>query len=114
MSNGVDVVLDESVLHELFGSDSELHGHILSEFKGSLQSYCSEFDAAWQAGSAEAIKGVAHKLKSSALTVGAVGLADVCDQLEMAGKGQAWTQVEAIYPQLQPAVESVCQYIAQR
>jgi HPt (histidine-containing phosphotransfer) domain-containing protein len=114
MSNGEGVVLDESVLHELFGSDSELHGHILSEFEDSLSGYCSEFESAWRAQSAEAMKGVAHKLKSSALTVGAVQLAGVCDQLEMAGKGQAWTQVELIYPQLQPAVDAVCQYISMR
>lgn len=114
MSNGVGVVLDESVLHELFGSDADLHGHILSEFEDSLSGYCSEFESAWQAQSSEAMKGVAHKLKSSALTVGAVELGGVCDQLEMAGKGQAWTQVELIYPRLQPAIDAVRQYISMR
>lgn len=113
MSNGA-TVLDESVLHELFGSDADLHGHILSEFEASLSGYCSEFDAAWQGKSSEVMKDVAHKLKSSALTVGAVALAEVCDKLEVAGKGRAWARIEAIYPQLQPAVDAVRQYISAR
>lgn len=114
MAGGVSVVLDESVLHELFGNDSVLHGHILSEFEESLEGYCAEFDSAWQLKSLEAMKSVAHKLKSSALTVGALELAAVCDSLEMAGKGQSWPQIELIYPTLRPAVESVRQYIAGR
>lgn len=114
MPSGKSVVLDGAVLQELFGSDEELHGHILSEFHESLSGYCSEFDAAWQAQSLAAIKSVAHKLKSSALTVGAVELAEVCSELEAAGKGQAWSQVSAIYPQLKPAIDAVRQYIAQR
>ena len=112
--SGGDGPLDESVLLELFGDDAELHRDILGEFQKSCGEYSEEFDAAWRAQDAQAMKAVAHKLKSSSLTVGAVALAEICGRLEQAGKAQQWAEIKGVYPQLTPALTAVCSYISAR
>jgi HPt (histidine-containing phosphotransfer) domain-containing protein len=52
--------------------------------------------AAWEKRSAVGVKNAAHKLKSSARSVGANALADTCEALEKAGKADDWKTIDAL------------------
>lgn len=61
--------------------------------------------------STDGVAKAAHKLKSSARSVGAVELADLCLKLEMAGKADEWNKIEEAAPRLSGVMDSVTQYI---
>ena len=60
---------------------------------------------------ADGVAKAAHKLKSSARSVGAVVLADLCLALETAGKADDWNEIEKTAPRLSGVMDSVTQYI---
>lgn len=104
-------LLDDSVLTELFGNDPALHAEVLAEFRASCDGYLTEFDSAWQARNADALQAVAHKLKSSASTVGAVALAPLCGSIEVAAKSRSWVDIDRIYEALPLAVMAINKHI---
>ena len=53
----------------------------------------------------------AHKLKSSARTVGAHGLADVCVALEDAGKAGDEKALSILIPQIEPLMAALDGYV---
>ncbi len=59
------------------------------------------------------IGGLGHKLKSSAKSVGAFGLADICQKLETAGKASQVQQIEQLLPELTQALQEITLLIAQ-
>lgn len=113
-SNENLVVLNEETMLSLFGNDRALHEEVLKEFMESCCGYREEFCQAWQQRDAAALKAVAHKLKSSSLTIGAEQLASVCSAIEVAAKGQIWDELELHYPNLEPAIACVGQVISAR
>ncbi|MBT7951290.1 MAG: Hpt domain-containing protein, partial [Gammaproteobacteria bacterium] len=58
------------------------------------------------------VKEAAHKLKSSARSVGANGLADTCAALETAGKENDLKTMELLVPTLDPTFDDIKNYIA--
>ena len=66
-----------------------------------------EIDSAFAARDAAAIGAAAHKLKSSSRSVGAEGLADLCADLEKAGKAEDWELIENHHPKLASSIEAV-------
>jgi HPt (histidine-containing phosphotransfer) domain-containing protein len=71
-----------------------------------------EIVAAWKGRSAEAITRGAHKLKSSARSVGANALADLCGRLESAGKDGDWSVIDSDIASLEPLMSDVERFIA--
>lgn len=65
----------------------------------------------WKERSAEAVKQAAHKLKSSARSIGATELADVCQSLETAGKEEDWELIDERVPKVDQLMEAVESYI---
>lgn len=55
--------------------------------------------------------GLGHKLKSSALTVGAFGLADLCQSLEATGAANDWPQAEQVLSRLPPLMEEIARQV---
>lgn len=109
MTNTANNPLDLSVLQELFGDDDSLRMSILDEFCATTESYLQEFEAA---ADITALGAVAHKLKSSARTVGANALADICAGLEAAAKSGQQGQVDQLVPRLAPEIEKVSAFVA--
>ena len=54
----------------------------------------------------------AHKLKSSSRAVGASALGDLCEQMEIAGKGGDAAALTLLLPQFEEELAAVDQYIA--
>ena len=74
------------VLEELIGNDPETIKEMLLDFRGSAEKLATELYTAYQAGQFAMVGSLAHKLKSSARSVGALALGELCAKMEQAGK----------------------------
>lgn len=79
-------LLQLSVLASLVGDDPMVIREFLADFRASAQSLSSEIANAHSAGNLAQVGALAHRLKSSARSVGALPLGDICAELEKAGK----------------------------
>jgi CheY-like chemotaxis protein/HPt (histidine-containing phosphotransfer) domain-containing protein len=82
----VPVVLDVNVLRALIGDDETVIREFLSEFRVCAAEIAVELRAACGAEQTAVAHALAHKLKSSARSVGALGLGDFCEAMERSGK----------------------------
>ena len=89
------------------GDDPDLHQLLLSEFVNTAAENIQEIHAAFEAGSATQVGALGHKLKSSARSVGANLLADLCAELERAGNTGKWAEIETLHPDLDQLFEVV-------
>jgi CheY-like chemotaxis protein/HPt (histidine-containing phosphotransfer) domain-containing protein len=103
--------INPEALTGMFGDDTAMHLDILKKFVPQVEGMVEALDAACKARDVEYVTFLAHKLKSSARTVGADDLADICLDLEMAGKEEDLTRIAVLNPKLTPAMESVRDYI---
>ncbi|SOD20755.1 response regulator [Nitrosomonas ureae] len=78
--------LDIHVLEQLVGNDPEMIKEMLLDFYTSAEKIAAELHMAYQASQLTTVGSLAHKLKSSARSVGALALGEVCAQMEQAGK----------------------------
>jgi HPt (histidine-containing phosphotransfer) domain-containing protein len=83
----------------------------LTEFIEPSTANVHEILAAYGERSAKGIASAAHKLKSSARSVGAHDLADLCQKLEAAGKAEQWSDIDAAAPQLGGVFGTVVEHI---
>ena len=106
-----DGPIDPSALKSIFGDDDETFIEILSDFVEPSKSNVEEIEAGYSSRSIADVASAAHKLKSSARSVGANELADICQTLETAGKANDWDSVDKTMPNLPDAINKVIQYI---
>jgi HPt (histidine-containing phosphotransfer) domain-containing protein len=106
-----DNPIDPQPLTNMFGDSSELFKEILNDFIVPTWNIINEIKTGWEKHSAEEIEMSAHKLKSSAKSVGAIELGDICSILEIAGKEQDWTTIDPLIPRLIPVMNDIEQYI---
>jgi PAS domain S-box-containing protein len=78
--------LDLTVLHSIVGDDPEIARELLEEYLVSVQRLSVELKDHCMAGRGRDAGAVAHKLKSSSRSVGALGLGELCARLEEMGK----------------------------
>ena len=103
--------IDDRALKDMFGDAPEMFKEILNDFVTPSQVIISEIQAGWKERCAEDIKQAAHKLKSSAMSIGATELADVCQSLETAGKEEDWKLIDESVPNLDHLMGDVEGYI---
>lgn len=77
-----DSLLDVSVLEALVGNDQETVREFLADYLSSATRLVGEMHSAMAAGDTQHIRAIAHKLKSSSRSVGALALGDTCAELE--------------------------------
>jgi PAS domain S-box-containing protein len=106
-----DSPIDESALKSMFGDDPETFKEILVEFISPSRDIIKEIKDGWESRSAEAVQQAAHKLKSSARSIGANGLADLCQALETAGKKTEWETIDSETPKIDSLMNEVAEYI---
>lgn len=111
IDNGDDPI-DPNALLSVFGDDQETFVAILKDFVEPATNILEEIKVAFEEKSLEGIVAATHKLKSSARSIGANGLADICANMEAAGKINDWSTIENEYSQLAPESESVFTYIS--
>ncbi|MCD6075063.1 MAG: hypothetical protein K0Q70_1946, partial [Rhodospirillales bacterium] len=103
--------IDPRALKDMFGNDDVAIREILTEFIEPSTANVHEILAAYGERSAKGIASAAHKLKSSARSVGAHDLADLCQKLEAAGKAEQWSDIDAAAPQLGGVFGTVVEHI---
>jgi PAS domain S-box-containing protein len=81
--------VDLGVLKGLVGDDPEIVREFLAEYLAAARRSATDFRAARAAGDIRTIGAIAHKLKSSSRSVGALALGDLCAELESASRALA-------------------------
>ena len=84
----VAAAVDVHVLEQLVGDDPAMINEMLTDFRVSMNKIAAELHEAYQCERLEAVGALAHKLKSSARSVGAMALGEVCEALERMGKNK--------------------------
>jgi len=103
--------IDPQALKSVFGDDDEVFIEILTEFVGPATENVAEIVAAIENQSARDVGSAAHKLKSSSRSVGANELADICADLEAAGKSDDWDVINSKADLLPGVVQEVVDHI---
>jgi len=86
------------VLEQLIGDDAEVIAEFLLAFRASLLQLGGLLVAAQDDGKREVVAGYAHQIKSSARSVGAMGLGELCARLEAAGNAGDSLALAALLP----------------
>jgi CheY-like chemotaxis protein/HPt (histidine-containing phosphotransfer) domain-containing protein len=103
--------VDPQALAEIFGDDTSAHVNILQKFVLQTDELIAGFELAFEQLDADKIKFHAHKFQSSARTVGANRLADLCFALEQAARDTNWDMIDVLSGQIRLAVKQVRQYV---
>jgi PAS domain S-box-containing protein len=93
-----DRVWDTRVLGQLLGEDAHLQDGVLQRFLVDARRALTQLDALQMAEDAPGLAALLHKMKSSARTVGALQLGDLCQTLELHALAADWL---ALKPGLQ-------------
>jgi HPt (histidine-containing phosphotransfer) domain-containing protein len=102
------------VLEELVGNDPEVISEFLRDFRASSGRIAAEIRSACQAGQAQTAGAAAHKLKSSARSVGALALGELCAEMERTGKAGDMQALNALLPRFEAELGVVDAYIDSR
>jgi PAS domain S-box-containing protein len=90
--------VDVNVLKTLVGDDAATIAEFLHDFRISAGKIAEELRTAHTRGDTMATGAAAHKLKSSARSVGAMALGEVCAEMELAGKAGNAGALAALLP----------------
>ncbi len=104
-------VWDAAALGRIVGDNPAMHRRFLDKFLISAEQQVANIHAAVTTGEAKVITGTAHKLKSSARTVGAMLLGDLCQQLEYAAGAGDQQQLARLAGELEEAYSDAAEQI---
>jgi HPt (histidine-containing phosphotransfer) domain-containing protein len=99
--------VDVNVLKALIGDDDAMIREFLHDFRLSAEKIAAELRAACAAGDAAAAGALAHKLKSSSRSVGALALGELCAAMEKAGKAGDAETLAALLPKFEQELAGV-------
>jgi two-component system, sensor histidine kinase and response regulator len=106
------VSLDTSVPTAFVGGDLTILHELLQDFRDYGREKAQELLKAYEAGDAQAVGELAHKLKSSAGAVGAMRLSEFCGWLESAARDDDEQAMAKLIPLFRAEVFAVDQAIA--
>ncbi len=104
-------VLDVRVLEALIGDDPEVIDEFLQDFRASANTAARKMRAACLARQAQVVESLAHQLKSSARSVGALGLGELCARLEAAGQAGEHETLTALWPKFETELAAVDEFL---
>ncbi len=107
----IAVPINVHALEELIGNDPEMIKEMLLDFRGSAERIATELRAAYQAGQFAAVGSLAHKLKSSARSVGALALGELCAEMEQAAKKNDAEALAVLLPSFDVQLMNVKSYL---
>jgi signal transduction histidine kinase/DNA-binding response OmpR family regulator len=90
--------VDIQVLADLVGNDPAVLRGFLLDFQHSAERIAATLRAACVQGDAREASAQAHQLKSSARTVGALALGELCSQIEAAGRADNFDTLALLLP----------------
>ncbi|TAN70404.1 MAG: response regulator [Methylobacter sp.] len=105
------VPVDVSVLKALVGDDPAVVSEFLHDFRSSATQIATELETAYAAGQVVQVSALAHKLKSSARSVGALALGELCAEIEQAGKTDQAEVLAALLPRFEMEIAVVNAYL---
>jgi PAS domain S-box-containing protein len=108
---GAPPVLDVRVLEALVGDDLPVIAELLQEFRLSAVDAATRMRLACQADDTAKVAQWAHRLKSSARSVGALALGELCAQLEGAGLDGNVESIAERFPAFEAEVIAVDEYL---
>ena len=112
-SESIMVPVDIHVLERLVGGDdSEAIEEMMQYYRDSLKKNVSDLRAAYQAEQFVEVVSIAHKLKSSSRSVGALTLGEVCAKIEQAGKKDNKQLLAELLPSFDAEIIKVEEYLA--
>jgi PAS domain S-box-containing protein len=103
--------IDPEALVRIFGDDRVAQLNILQKFVSQTEDILADLETAYGEHDAQQVKFHAHKLKSSARTLGADQLADLCLALEVAGRNANWSEIDKVAGDTGPALDQVRDYV---
>jgi PAS domain S-box-containing protein len=103
--------VDVNVLKELVGDDAVVITGFLHDFRESALTLGATIKAAAEAGQTGAAGAAAHKLKSSSRSMGALGLGDLCEQIEHAGKADDNAALTLLLPGFEVELAATVNYL---
>jgi two-component system, sensor histidine kinase and response regulator len=112
LQNTPSVPVDVSVLKALIGTDPQIIKEVLQDFRVSAARLAAELAAACTEQRAEQAVAIAHKLKSSARSVGAIKLGDLCADIESAAHAGDLAVIAALLPDYQTEIRAVDQWLS--
>lgn len=107
----VKVPVDINALKNLVGDDSTVISQLLCTFKVNSAKIAAELTNACKNSHLERAAALAHTLKSSARTVGAFRLGDLCADIETAAKGGRTGALRTLVPNLEAEIGIVCRFL---
>ena len=105
------VAVNVSVLKALIGGDEAIIRGFLHDFRLSAANIAAELRTACAAGQAKTAGEQAHKLKSSAGSVGALALGVLCFEMEKSGKAGDMSTLAVLLPKFELELTSVQNYL---
>ncbi|MCB1984577.1 MAG: response regulator [Burkholderiales bacterium] len=106
-----EVPVDVRKLEELIGDDPETIKEMLQDYRLNSAKTAEELRAAYQAGQLATAGSIAHKLKSSSRSVGAMKLGELCAGMETAGKSNDQKTLDALLPEFDAELSQVDAYL---
>jgi signal transduction histidine kinase/CheY-like chemotaxis protein/HPt (histidine-containing phosphotransfer) domain-containing protein len=105
------VPVQVSILEALVGTDPQLIGEFLQAFGVSAVQLAAEFTEAYGKQRSHDAAAIAHKLKSSSRSVGALRLADLCAAIEIAGTAGDLPKLTELAPDFETEMAAVTGYL---
>ena len=99
--------IDPAVLRAVVGDDPAMIREIVADFVPAARTGIDEIRAAAASAVAERVRLSSHKLKGSSGLVGAVALAELCAELEAAGRAGDWQLIGELVPRLDRLMQEV-------
>ena len=99
--------LDVAKLESIVGDDVSILREFLLDYRASAQGRAAELHAALDAGDTARISAIAHKLKSSSRSVGALAVGDLCAKMEEAGSTGDGDTLKSLMPEFDSALARV-------
>jgi len=105
------VPIASGILESLVGSEPEVVDGFLEEFRDTLERLAAELTTAWAMRRMKEVAEIAHKLKSSARSVGALQLGDLSAAVEVAGSSGDPNELTGILADFEREVQAVLGYL---
>ena len=103
--------VDISVLAALVGDYHDIIRDFLQDFNHSASQISLELITACRSGQVEQASAAAHKLKSSAASVGALVLSELCEEVEQAAKSGQLKALAVLLPHFEAEMAAVRKYL---
>jgi PAS domain S-box-containing protein len=105
------VVWNPKSLTEHVGDNPAIHRRLLDRFQQCIAAQLTELDKFADEGDLANMVALAHKMKSAALTVGAMYLAELCKMMEECGEHDRLAMAQALVPSMHKAFGDVLPYV---